>query len=469
MFRLKKIGEVEPVASKDVKRSKLGLGFEKLDRDVFDPEKAYPYVAQTGAKWIRIQSGWARTEKVKGEYDFAWLDSIVDNLLKIGTMPWICLCYGNGLYDEEAAKIFGAVGVPPVKTQEQKDAWYNYVYALVSRYKERGIERFEVWNEPDGIWCWKHGQSGKEYGEFVIHTANAIHKANPNGKVIVGSVCMHQLGWLYDMLETGCLDKAWGFTYHCYSADESENPDRMRMYSAALKKYNPEIKIIQGESGSQSRPDGAGALNGMAWTEEKQAKQLLRHTVSDFLCDVEFMSFFSTMDMIEALNGKVGDKSTYLDYGYFGVLSATFDEDGKSTGEYKPKMSFKALQVLGSLFKEEPKVLNNIVYNILPNSSQLMGWKQEASFKDIVAGGFKLSDGRELFTYWKPTDLINCSIEETITICFGGYKNAPKLVDPMTGAIYELSDSMVERENEKVFLLKHIPLRDYPLFLIFDC
>ena len=152
MFRLKKIGEIEPVASKDVKKSKLGLGFEKLDRDVFDPEKAYPYVAQTGAKWIRIQSGWARTEKVKGEYDFAWLDSIVDNLLKIGTMPWICLCYGNGLYDEEAAKIFGAVGIPPVKTQEQKDAWYNYVYALVSRYKERGVERFEVWNEPDGIW-----------------------------------------------------------------------------------------------------------------------------------------------------------------------------------------------------------------------------------------------------------------------------------------------------------------------------
>jgi hypothetical protein len=47
MFRLKKIGEVQPVASINVKRSKLGLGFEKLDRDVFDPEKAYPYVASS--------------------------------------------------------------------------------------------------------------------------------------------------------------------------------------------------------------------------------------------------------------------------------------------------------------------------------------------------------------------------------------------------------------------------------------
>lgn len=468
MFRLKKIGEVQPVASINVKRSKLGLGFEKLDRDVFDPEKAYPYVAQTGVKWIRIQSGWTRTEKVKGEYDFAWLDAIVDNLLKIGTMPWICLCYGNALYSEAAKTVFGAVGIPPVKTEEERKAWYRYVFTLVSRYKARGVDRFEVWNEPDGPWCWKHGPSGKEYGEFVKATAAAIHEANPAAKVIVGSVCMHNLGWTLDMCETGCLDNVWGFTYHCYSADETENPHVVRFYKSILKKYNPAIKIIQGESGSQSRPDGAGALNGLAWTQEKQAKQLLRHTVSDLLCDVEFMSFFSTMDMVEALCGTVGDKSSYMDYGYFGILSATFDEDGRSTGEYTPKKSFKALQVLASLFKEEPEVTEDIIYFLKPQSSKLMNYKQEVCHNDIISGGFNMPNGNVLFTYWKPTDLINMSIDETMTIAFGGFKKLPKLIDPMIGTIYALPDEMVEWKNEIAFHLNHIPLRDYPLFLLFE-
>ena len=76
MDRLTKIGSVKPVHSTQVKESTLGLGFEKLDRAVFDPEKAYDKVAALGVKWIRIQSGWARTEKEPGVYDFAWFDDI---------------------------------------------------------------------------------------------------------------------------------------------------------------------------------------------------------------------------------------------------------------------------------------------------------------------------------------------------------------------------------------------------------
>ena len=104
MDRLTKIGSVKPVHSTQVKESTLGLGFEKLDRAVFDPEKAYDKVAALGVKWIRIQSGWARTEKEPGVYDFAWFDDIVGNLLRRGLRPWVCLCYGNPLYDEEVVE-----------------------------------------------------------------------------------------------------------------------------------------------------------------------------------------------------------------------------------------------------------------------------------------------------------------------------------------------------------------------------
>ena len=57
MEQLKKIGKLKAKKSSEIKYSKIGLGFEKLDRDVFDPEKAYDKVAECGVKKVRLQSG----------------------------------------------------------------------------------------------------------------------------------------------------------------------------------------------------------------------------------------------------------------------------------------------------------------------------------------------------------------------------------------------------------------------------
>ena len=78
MERLLYEGKIPFYSAKEVVFSRLGIGFEKLDRDVFDPNKAYDKVSAIGVKKIRLQSGWMRTEKQKGVYDFAWLDEIVD-------------------------------------------------------------------------------------------------------------------------------------------------------------------------------------------------------------------------------------------------------------------------------------------------------------------------------------------------------------------------------------------------------
>ena len=137
MERLEKIGKVKARASSEIKHSRIGLGFEKLDRNVFDPNKAYDKVAACGVKLARIQSGWQRTEKEKGVYDFAWIDDVVDNLISRGIEPWMCLCYGNELYTEAAKTVFGAVGVPPIFSEEEKLAWANYVKATVRHFEGR--------------------------------------------------------------------------------------------------------------------------------------------------------------------------------------------------------------------------------------------------------------------------------------------------------------------------------------------
>ena len=66
---------------------------------------------------------------------------------------------------------------------------------------------------------------------------------------------------------------------------------------------------------------------------------MLLQTVGDFLFTIQikgvhFTSYFSCLDMVEALGGDPNNVASYPDYGYFGVLGADFDENGRSTGEY---------------------------------------------------------------------------------------------------------------------------------------
>ena len=46
-----------------------------------------PALAALGVRRVRLQSGWARTERSRGSYDFAWLDGIVGDLAAIGVEP----------------------------------------------------------------------------------------------------------------------------------------------------------------------------------------------------------------------------------------------------------------------------------------------------------------------------------------------------------------------------------------------
>ena len=216
MYRLKCIGKLKARCAADFKESRLGIGLEKLDRAVFDPSKVYDKLASIGIKRVRIQSGWQRTEKTRGVYDFSWLDEIVDNLLARGMQPWMCLCYGNGLYDDTAKTVFGAVGCPPVHTDEQRNAWYNYVQATVTHFKGR-VKEYEIWNEPDEGYAWKSGVNATEFGNLTVWTAAAIRKADLNAYIMGGAISKLYPGeYFNEALRTGMADVIDAISFHEY-------------------------------------------------------------------------------------------------------------------------------------------------------------------------------------------------------------------------------------------------------------
>lgn len=474
MERLQYIGKLEAAGAKDIPHSRIGIGFEKLDRDVFDPEKAYDKVARIGVKKIRIQSGWARTEKAPGIYDFAWLDRIVDNLTAREMEPWICLCYGNPVYTDLAKPVFGAVGCPPIATEREMNAWLAYVKATVSHFKDR-VSIYEIWNEPDCNYSWRHceneeidhNRNADEYGRFALATAKAVKKTDATVKTMGFALGHSQdLEYVNRALSTGLYKYLDLISFHCYSPNELTRRDRAHKLRVLVDSFNPEIGLVQGETGAQSRSDGNGAMKGFAWTREKQVKALLRGLISDMAEGVVFTSYFSTMDMIEALRGRLADKASYLDYGYFGVIGAEFDENGRASGEYTEKPSYYALQVLASLMRGDCKPCA-IPYRreALP-SRRVNG--TDCTDPTVQVEGFRLDDGKRALLYWNAVDLLTATYEGTYSLQVFGVTGAPRLLDLRDGSIYALPESMVEDLGKGGVRLKNLPLTDCPLALLFD-
>ena len=354
------------------------------------------------------------------------------------------------------------MGVPPIFTEEEKAAWSSYVNATVKHFKGR-IHYYEVWNEPDGQWCWKHGPNALELAEFNKVTAIECKKADESCEVIGLTLC-HDEAFATEFAKTGVLEYLDGISYHTYSVLEEVWTGRIDFFKAMRDEYNrPDLKIFQGESGTQSRSDGAGALRGGAWTQAKQAKFLLRHLITDIAHGVEFTSYFSCMDMIEALNGSVGDVASYLDYGYFGVIGADFDENGKSVGTYTPKPSYYALQTLCSVFAEDYEVCDMPLDGIVLESIRLQG--EDLDFDATVHYCFKRADGSMAMVYWVPKNILSETYEGTVSLKLreGAKVGEIYLTDLLNGDVYRLSHSMLSEDG----VLANIPVTDSPMMLTF--
>ena len=188
--------------------------------------------------------------------------------------------------------------------------------------------------------------------------------------------------------------------------------------------------------------------------------------MADLFDDVMFSSYFSCMDMIEALNGVVGDKSSYLDYGYFGVLGADFDENGVATGDYTPKPSYRALQTIAAIFREDVKLAEMpLQFSSGKGSPRLL--RGDDSFKDLQYRGFRKSNGSAGLVYWRSTELLTTSYESTVSLEAVKLPEQVRLVDLVDGSIYTLPPAMIDDNGRGVRSFLHLPLRDYPLLLTF--
>lgn len=453
LFGVKKTGKVLPKNSSEVKGSFFGIGLEKLDRDLYNPTNAYDKLYKLGVKKVRIQSGWAKTEKTKGVYDFLWLDEVVDSLISRSMQPWICLCYGNPLYTEGAKDAFGCVNFPPSHTEEEKEAWIKYCIAVVKHFKGR-VNEFEIWNEPE--WLWYKGEGPEKYGKFACMTAKAIKEEDPNAYIIAGSLTFINAEWVEKMFSTGLNKYTDAVSYHRYSAYLENILKDLPPMCEAAEKYGVN-DIIQGESGCQSAPFGKGALWEGGWNEDLQVKAILRRGLIDLKTKVKFSSYFTAVDVQEALIDVVGEA-------YFGLLKNKYDKNGKATGEYTEKPSYYAMQNMIAVLSGNPE-LTEVEMNYTPEWSYKY-YVEDENGKDFITQWFKRPNGSYAFVYYKPTPIVAVAFNSTTSFEVKGITGTPKLTDLYTGEVYEFDNESVSVKDDCI-KFKNIPVKDYPMVLTF--
>ena len=281
---MKRVGTLAPRGVKDIRSSNWTLGCEVLDRDFAKFDEYKRFLAPLGIKTIRLQAGWAKCEKEKGKYDFAWLDKIIDYARSQGINVLLETGYGNPIYKGGGGWDLGA-GFP--SSEEGLAGWDRWVEAMAKHYKGR-VRDWAMWNEPD---C--GGKTPEMIAGFNVRTAKIIKRIIPDSRIAGLSLAGNNPGHLEKCLKAMGEDVAlfdW-IIYHGYAPAPETSYDRVEKQKEVLAKYNLKAKMRQGENGCPSEMATKFALRGISWSEYSQAKWDMRRMLGDLGHDVESSVF----------------------------------------------------------------------------------------------------------------------------------------------------------------------------------
>ncbi len=468
---LTRIGTLAVPKSADVPESSSGsIGFECLDRGLFDPDRCYDTLAAAGVKWARCQTMWSRCEKQKGVYDFSVLDGVVDNLTRRGIRPWFSVTFGNTLYMTNCYTGAAVGCVPTLYGEECRTAWCAYVRELAKRYRGK-VTHWEIWNEPNLPHFWQPSKpNAADYLALVKLTGGIIREEIPGAK-IGGTTASPALNdWERKFFELGGAQAIDFWCSHAYGRVPEQMRRQQRIASGTSDDYITVIKDMhafvaarggkhvefwQGESGF---PSWFPAGHWLWWpktvckegwqSQANQAKWLLRRFVTDRRAGIARSSFFQMADISRHYSMATTTQSHPAEHGIVNGWT------------YKPKMSCRAF---GNY--------NALLATATPDASITVSLSPEADAgAPTVATTFRSSDGKPLFLYYAAFDFsgaytgtcytARCDAKLTVPAALA--PKDPVLVDMLRGGVYSIS-SCTEADGHVTFA--GLPLVDYPLVL----
>ena len=191
---MKCIGTLAPRSVKDIRSSNWTLGCETLDRDFANFDEYKRFLAPLGIKTIRLQAGWAKCEKEKGKYDFAWLDGIIDYARAEGLNILLETDYGNPIY--EGGGGWDLAGGFPTSA-EGLAAWDAWVDAITRHFAGR-VRDWAMWNEPD---IGEPKKTPEAIAAFNVRTAKIVKRNIPDSRIAGLSLAHNDPAFLEECLK----------------------------------------------------------------------------------------------------------------------------------------------------------------------------------------------------------------------------------------------------------------------------
>ena len=431
---LRQIGAIAPRSADEISGSNWMLGCETLDRDFADYQQYKDYIVPLGIKTIRLQGGWAKTEKVKGVYDFKWLDTIIDDARVRGMNVLLETGYGNSIY--EGGGGWDLAGGFPTSA-EALAAWDRWVEAMATRYKGKVCD-WAMWNEPDINK--KHKPA--DIVAFNIRTAEIIRRVIPDARIAGLSLASSSPKLLESCLKVMAAEEkvdlfTW-FIYHGYDYNPDKTYANVEALKATLAKYSTKARMRQGENGCPSETATKFALSRHPWTEASQAKWDARRMLGDLGRDVE-SSVFTICDF-NHIGREINRK---------GLLRATADKQ-----VVKIKLAYYTVQNVAAVFDDSlERIADPAIEVRQTTSTACFAYRSKMTGQNIIAlwenGAIP---GDSFATRPAEVRVKGLAIKD------------PVWVDMVSGRIYEIPADRIKAENG-VTVFKDIPLYDAPVLI----
>lgn len=254
----------------------FGSGAFPLVASFDDTRREVDAVGKTGASWLRVLVDWSHIEGTQGQYDWAYLDNVVNaasaNNLKVLAVvaytPFWARPQGPGL-------LFWTV--PPADANE----FARFSSDVAKRYGNR-IAAYEIWNEPNlPLFFGFADRKAERYAEILKAAYPAIKSVSPGATVVAAGMSRlpgedappNFYARMYAAGAGGSFDAA---AAHPYVFPGGRSADPERGWSDVARVHD--VMVANGDGGKKIWMTELGAPNGTSpdsVSPEAQAQQIL--------------------------------------------------------------------------------------------------------------------------------------------------------------------------------------------------
>jgi hypothetical protein len=269
-------------------------------------------MSQAGVDTWRVMFFWPLIQPARDQFDWSSTDADVANAAsaRVETLPfflgspsWLTGC---------ASMVAKCQHEPPVQTQEQRDAWTQFLGEVVRRYGPGGsfwqehpelpqlpIHSWQIWNEPNmpgfvGGDSSNLASAPAHYAALLTISADAIRFVDPAAQIVLAGLTPgppHTRGHIARFLDSlyaiPGVKKAFDVVaVHPYSPDLAGIKRMMRVVVRALRRNHDRARVWVTEVGWSSNPprhsaDGHQSLRrgvrGQASMVRRSFHMFLRH------------------------------------------------------------------------------------------------------------------------------------------------------------------------------------------------